>query len=409
MHVNFERLQTDLEALSMIGRNEEDHGLYRMAFSDGDMQARAWFAERIGQAGLELHVDEAANMHARLHFDGERPSVMTGSHLDTVPGAGYLDGALGVVGGLECLRCLKEHGVETPRALECVAFSDEEGRFGGMFGSQAISGQLTPGAILSACDLDGVTLVEAMSARGFDAQRALRARRSTSSLAAFVELHIEQGPVLDHKGASVGVVEGIFGLFRWKTRLIGTSNHAGTTPMDMRNDAFLGLAEFAGAARRILDENGGPQSVATIGRVELTPGAANVIPGQVEFTLEVRDLDKQVLLDLQQAFRRALSATARRHGLMFEFDVLTEFDPVKCDSAIVDTIEQVSESLNIDHLRLPSGAAHDTQMMAAATRAAMIFVPSKDGRSHSPAEWSSWKAIERGANVLLHTLHRLAA
>jgi N-carbamoyl-L-amino-acid hydrolase len=333
---------------------------------------------------------------------------MTGSHLDTVPGAGYLDGALGVVAGLECLRRLEEQGVQTQRALECVAFSDEEGRFGGMFGSQAISGQLTPGAILSARDLDGLTLVEAMKSRGFDAQRALRARRSRSTLSAFVELHIEQGPVLDRKGMSVGVVEGIFGLFRWKARLIGTANHAGTTPMDMRNDAFLGLAEFSGATRRILEENGGPQSVATIGRVELLPGAANVIPGQVEFTLEVRDLDRQVLLDLQQAFRRALSATARRHGLMFEFDVLTEFDPVQCDTAVTDTIEQVSAALGVDYMRLPSGAAHDTQMMAQATRAGMVFVPSKDGRSHSPAEWSSWKAIERGANVLLHTLLRLA-
>ena len=407
LHVNFERLQRDIEALSAIGR-KEDHGLYRMAFTDADMEGRRWFAERVAEAGLDLYIDGAANMHARLNWDGKRPSVMTGSHLDTVPGAGHLDGALGVLVGLECLRSLKEQGVALQYPLEAVAFSDEEGRFGGMVGSQAMCGMLTPERIHTARDLKDVTLTEAMAAQGLNAMDALRAQRSPDSIHAFVELHIEQGPVLDRQGAKIGVVEGIVGLFKWNVRLIGLANHAGTTPMDMRRDAFQGLAELSGQIPRILEEDGGTRSVATIGRVELFPGAANVVPGKAEFSLEVRDTDRATLDRLAAAFRRALSAIARRRDLMFEFEVLSELEPVKCDPLVMNAISESAHDLDVTQLQMPSGAAHDTQMMASLTRAGMIFVPSKEGRSHSPAEWTAWEDIEIGANVALSTLYSLA-
>ena len=407
LHVNFERLQRDIEALSVIGR-KEDHGLYRMAFTEADMEGRRWFAERVAEAELDLYVDGAANMHARLNWDGKRPSVMTGSHLDTVPGAGHLDGALGVLVGLECLRSFKELGVALQYPLEAVAFTDEEGRFGGMVGSQAICGMLTPERIHTARDLEDVTLSEAMAAQGLNAMDALRAQRSPDSIHAFVELHIEQGPVLDRQGVKIGVVEGIVGLFKWNVRLIGLANHAGTTPMDMRRDAFQGLAELSGQIPRILEEDGGTRSVATIGRVELFPGAANVVPGKAEFSLEVRDTDRATLDRLAAAFRRALSAIARRRDLMFEFEVLSELEPVKCDPLVMNAIAESARALDTTQLQMPSGAAHDTQMMARLTRAGMIFVPSKEGRSHSPAEWTAWEDIEIGANVALNTLYRLA-
>lgn len=408
LKVDVERLQRDVETLGSIGRRE-DHGVYRMAFSDGDMAGRQWFCERIQEAGLDLFIDGAANIHGRLHWDGERPSIMTGSHLDSVPGAGHLDGALGVVVGLECVRRLKELGVALRYPLEAVAFTDEEGRFGGMVGSQAISGKLTPETIYNARDLSGITLVDAMAERGYNAMDALRARRTPESVHAFVELHIEQGPVLDRKHVPIGVVEGIAGLFKWDVHLIGTANHAGTTPMDMRNDAFQGLAELGGEIPRILEEDGSARSVATIGRVNLKPGAANVVPGRAEFSLEVRDTDPQVLEQLAYAFRKAISAIGRRRGLMFEFEVLSEIAPVKCDPGIVEIIQDAARELGSESLLMPSGAAHDTQMMASLTRAGMVFVPSKDGRSHSPAEWTPWEDIENGANVLLNTLYRLAS
>ncbi len=407
LKVDIGRLRRDIEALAAIGR-AEDHSIYRMAFSDGDMAGRAWLQQQIEQAGLDFHLDGAANMHARLGWDGKKPSVMTGSHIDTVPGAGHLDGALGVLCGLEALRVLQEQKADLLRPVELVAFSDEEGRFGGMFGSQAISGELSPEWINSARDLTGKSLSEAMSECGMNAMDALTAARSSRSLYAYLELHIEQGPVLDRDGVALGVVEGISGLRRWDVRLVGVANHAGTTPMSMRADAFQGLAEFAGAIERVLEEHGGPHSVATVGRVELIPGAANVVPGEARFALEFRDVDAATLDSLADAFRRTLSAIARRRDLMFEFEVLSDIAPVACDREIQEIITQTSHDLGHSYKALPSGAAHDAQKLARLTRAGMIFVPSKEGRSHSAAEWTAWSDIEAGADVLLNSLYRLA-
>jgi len=407
LKINKNRLKSDIESLAAIGR-ETDHGIYRMAFSPGDLAGREWFKQQIIAAGLELYEDGAANIHGRLGWDDATPSVMTGSHLDTVPGAGHLDGALGVLTGLECLRRIKEEKITLQHPLEVVAFSDEEGRFGGMLGSQAVTGKLTPESIHKAIDLQGIPLTEAMQACGYNAMNALYARRQPDSIHAYVELHIEQGPILDQMGFSVGIVDAIAGLFKWDVNLIGTPNHAGTTPMHLRNDAFAGLAEFHTQLQRLLDENGSERSVATIGRVELSPGAANVVPGRVEFSLEVRDTEQRVLDEMQGACRRALSAIARRRNLMFEFKVLSEIAPVKCSGGLVEQIKQVAESLKIPTLRMASGAAHDAQMLATITRAAMVFVPSKDGRSHSAAEWTDMRDIEKGANVLLNTLSLLA-
>lgn len=406
--VNFPRLQHDIETLAQIGR-AEDLGIHRMAFSDADMQGRAWLTQRIKQAGLDFFADGAANLHGRLNWDPQQPSVITGSHIDTVPGAGHLDGALGVLAGLECLRRLKELNVPLARPVELISFTDEEGRFGGMPGSMALAGKLTPESIRAAKDLQGLTLVDAMRRHGLDASHLLRAQRSPESIYAYVELHVEQGPVLDRRGLKIGVVEGIVGLFKWNVRFLGTANHAGSTPMDMRQDAFGGVAELSMAIPRILEENGGGRSVATIGRVQLSPGAPNVVPGVAEFSLEVRDIDSAVLAELSQAFRRAMSAIARRRSLMFEFEVLSELVPVKCDTSVMAAIEGSAAALSEQALRLPSGAAHDAGQLAGVTRVGMIFVPSKDGRSHSPAEWTSWEAIEAGANVLLGTLQHLAS
>jgi N-carbamoyl-L-amino-acid hydrolase len=405
--VNASRLKEDIERLAAVGRQDK-HGIFRMAFSEGDMAGRNWFKERLADAGLEIYQDGAANIHGRLDWDGQRPSVITGSHLDTVPGAGHLDGALGVLVGMECLRRVKEENISLRFPLEVIAFSDEEGRFGGMLGSQSIAGKLTPESILNAVDLSGISLTEAMQQQGLDAMQALHARRNPDSIYAFLEMHIEQGPILDQMGFSVGIVDAIAGLFKWEVSLIGTPNHAGTTPMHMRNDAFQALAEFSTQIQRVLDENGSERSVATIGRVHLNPGAANVVPGRVDFSLEVRDTEQRVLDDLRNAFRRALSAIARRRDVMFEFSVLSEIEPVKCDTGLLKELTDSAEALKIPHLQMASGAAHDTQFMASITRAAMVFVPSKGGRSHSVAEWTDMDHIEKGANVLLNTLLNIA-
>lgn len=405
--VNTDRLEADLESLAQIGRRDGS-GIHRTAFSEGDMAGRQWLADRLEEAGLSVRLDGAANMGAVWPPDLDRSCVMTGSHLDTVPGAGQLDGALGVVCGLEALRVLSEQGVALSRPVELVAFSDEEGRFGGMLGSQAMSGRLTPESIDQARDLEGVTLADAMAGCGYRARDVLSAERESESIHAFVELHIEQGPVLERDGSAVGLVDGITGLFRWDVRLIGEANHAGTTPMDMRRDAFQAVAEFAMEIERILEEHGSPRSRATVGRVELVPGAANVVPGEAKIALEVRDTDRQTLHELGDAFRRTLSAIARRRDLGFEFDVVSELEPVACHERVMAAIERACEQNRVVPLRMPSGAAHDTQMMARIAPSGMIFVPSRGGRSHSPAEWTAPADIERGAHILLHTLLELA-
>lgn len=406
--VDFPRLQADIESLAEIGRDKNTQGICRPAFTEAYFEAAEFFKKRIEDAGLIFRQDEALNLYGRLESGNDTSSVICGSHLDSVPGGGHLDGALGVLAGLESLRRLKELGVSTLHPIEVVAFTDEEGRFGGMFGSQAVSGQLTPGSINNARDLSGVSLVDVLSDLGHNPHHALRATRSPSSVRAFVELHIEQGPVLDANGRHLGVVEGICGLFKWTVSLIGQADHAGTTPMSMRRDALLGFSEFAGAINRVIEEDGSERSVATIGHIEVKPGAANVVPVRVDFTLEARDINPDVLAELANGFRRALSAIARRRKLMFEFEVLSEIDPVNCDKEIQRTISRVAKDLGQDPWQLPSGAAHDAQMMADFTSVGMIFVPSKDGRSHSPAEWTPWESIEIGANCLLNTLCRLA-
>jgi len=407
LNINRERLQSDIETLAEIGRSD-DYGIYRMAFSEGDLQARQWFKSKVEEAGLDFFQDGAANLHARYQWDAKTPSVMMGSHIDTVPAAGHLDGALGVIVALECLRCIKEQNLDIHYPLEAVAFSDEEGRFGGMLGSQAIAGMLTPEKIINAQDLEGISLIEAMEKANLNAMDALHAKRKPDSIHSYLELHIEQGPILDNTEISVGNVDAIAGLFKWDVTLTGAANHAGTTPMNMRKDAFMGLSEFASQVQRILDENGSPRSVGTIGRVDISPGAANVIPGKVDFSLEARDTNPDILNDLANAFRKSLSSIARKHELMFEFRVLSEISPVKSDIGIVKTVENVCKSLKIPFLQMASGAAHDAQIMASITRAGMIFIPSKDGRSHSIAEWTDMDDIEKGANVALNSMYRIA-
>ncbi len=407
LSVDMARLRAEIERFAEIGQGE-DGGIYRPGFSAADFEARATLRKAIEDAGLAVEMDGAGNVVGRLGAHEGVPALVIGSHLDTVPAGGRLDGALGVLCGFECLRRIREEEIKTERPLEVVAFSDEEGRFGGLFGSLAMAGAINPDILQSAVDLSGLRLADAMKERGLDPLNALAARRSPDSVYGYVELHIEQGPVLDNLGKSIGVVEAITGLFKWSVRLKGEADHAGTTPMPIRRDAFAGLAEFAGEVPRVLEEHGGESSVATIGRVSLHPGTANTVPGLAEFTLDVRDVHAGTLAELGDAFRIALSAIARRRGLMFEFDILSEVPPVACDSEIVEVFDEAARELGIESHRMPSGAAHDAQVMARLAPVGMIFVPSVGGRSHSPAEWTHWEDIEAGANVLLRAALRLA-
>jgi N-carbamoyl-L-amino-acid hydrolase len=403
LRVQLDRLKENTRFLAKYGYQPADHGIYRMAFTDADMKSRHWLQDRMKELGMAVRMDGAGNVIGHWPPDNREPAVIIGSHTDSVPSGGQLDGSLGVLTGLECAQVIIESQVRAKYPIEVISFSDEEGRFGGMFGSQAFTGMLSPEAILSAVDLNGIKLSDAMKYHGLDPLAALEAQREPESVKAYLELHIEQGPVLDLNKKPVGIVDEITGLFRWSARLLGTPNHAGTTPMELRQDAFLGLAEFANELPRVLEENGSDRSRATIGNVSLTPGAANTVPGSADFSLDVRDTDEEKLEELSHAFRKALSAIARRRGLRFEFEEISRIEPVHCDKQIVSRISAQAEKLAIDYETMPSGAAHDAQLIARMAPVGMLFLPSREGKSHSPAEWTSWQDIETGANLLLQS------
>ena len=406
--VNSKRLLSDIAALGAIGR-KDNAGIFRSAFDEHEMAAREWFKRRVEAAGLSFSVDGAANMYARLDSSADRASVATGSHLDTVPGGGHLDGALGVLAGLEALRRIKESDIDLAHPLEVIAFTDEEGAYGGMFGSQALSGQLSQAQIDVMQNKHGLPITDAMRSAGFDPGKILSAARPPDSMKYFVELHIEQGPVLEQLQKRIGVVTGIAGQIKWMLEFRGKANHAGTTPMSMRQDALLGMSELAVSIDSILHEAGGANSVATIGYADIAPGASNVISECARFSLDVRDTSVAILDELAARFKQEIDEIATRRSLEYDVNELIRINGIDCDQHIMKITDSVTKKFDAAPHYLPSGAVHDAQMIAKLVPTGMIFIPSIGGVSHSATEQSSDEDIVLGANVLLNTLIDLAA
>ncbi len=405
--VNRERLRTSLLSLAKFGGDDSGRRVDRPSFSNADVEARDWLAQEMTSSGLAVHTDAVGNVFGRWEV-GSGPAILVGSHLDSVPAGGIFDGALGVMAALECVRTLQESQSRVGCPIEVVGTSEEEGRFGGMLGAQALVGDVSPDWLSGAADDSGTRLTDAMRAAGFDPTRIREARRDPFTVRAFLELHIEQGPVLERLGKAVGVVSGISGVFNWTIVLTGTANHAGTTPMDMRRDAFRGLVDFAHEIPTIIAQHGGPQTRVTIGKVALQPGFPHTVPGRAEFSLIGRDLDEEVMKAIAGACRQSLKDAAAGHGLGLEVEEMSWLAPSRCHSEIVTAFREVAESLGVDYELMPSGAGHDTQFLARLTRAGMIFIPSVGGVSHSEEEWTDWDDIETGTNVLLHTMLRLS-
>ena len=406
LRIDLGRLRRDIEALAAIGRDPAG-GISRPAWSPAHEEARAWLLGRLREAGLAARVDPAGNAFGRL---GEgSPVVMTGSHIDTVPRGGPLDGALGVLAGLECLRTVAVSGRRPARPLEVAAFTDEEGRFYGFFGSRALTGSLDRALAERLTDPTGLPLPEAMRRAGFDLAAAPTARRDPGEIAAYVELHIEQGPWLEVDDVPIGIVESIVGIRRFRLNFVGQPDHAGTTPMDRRKDAFLTAAEYATKSRELVVRGGEGRAVTTIGVVEVRPGVPNIVPERATLLQELRDSEPALLERLASRTLQAARRVARERGLVLEVEHLMRADPVRMSPRIQAVIETTAQELGLPTRRMPSGAGHDAQVLAAVTDAGMIFVPSQGGRSHRPDEWTDWPALERGANMLLGTLLRLAS
>jgi len=405
--ISLPRLKTYIETLSTYGRNPNGRGITRSCWSPVHEQARAWLVGKMKEAGLDTHVDPAGNTFGRI--PGEGAAVLTGSHIDTVPEGGPLDGALGVLAGLECLQTIRQAGLSPRRPLAVVAWSDEEGRYGSLFGSRAFTGRLDPAQIPTLRSVDGESLVDAMARAGYDASKVVDARCDPRTLHAYVELHIEQGPHLEAAGLPIGLVEGIVGIRRNRLTFIGEPDHAGTTPMAWRKDAFLAAAEYALKAREHIVRKGSGRSVTNFGRIELAPGVSNIVPARALLLQEMRELDPKILARLDRECLALARTVARRRGLRVTVETLSRNEPARCAPTVMRAVQSACEALRLKYKAMPSGAGHDAQNLARVTDSGMLFIPSRGGRSHRPDEMSDWKAIERGANALLHTLLTLAA
>lgn len=405
MPISIDRLRSDLERLAEFGATG-DGGVTRLTFSRQDRAARDWLAGRCEQAGLGYREDAIGNVFMRL--DGPAvPPVWTGSHLDSVPNGGRFDGALGVMTALECVRALAEEGTRLARPVEAVSFGDEEGHFIGYLGSRGLVRGYTEAELAGITGRDGTPVVDAMRAFGIDPGHATRSAIDPAQVHAFVELHIEQGSVLECAGESIGVVTHIVGIGRGQVIFRGRADHAGTTPMAMRQDAMRGAADLLAAVPRLPSAIGSEHAVITCGRLRVSPGGDNVVPGEVEAAFDFRSPYRAEIDDLQQQLQVLARRSAERHNLDVEYVAESITDPLPLDKRLQDLIAESATSLGLRWRSMPSGAGHDAQVIGTVIPTGMVFVPSREGRSHSPLEHTDWDDIERGANVLLRVLRRL--
>jgi N-carbamoyl-L-amino-acid hydrolase len=403
--MKYPRLRADLDALAQYGRDAAG-GHNRPAYSAADIEGRRWLCTQMAAAGLDARIDPAANVIGRLPGSadcGAVPALLIGSHTDTVPSGGRLDGALGVLAGLEVARRLQEEARVRLRPLEIVSFEDEEGRFGAFLGSRAMIEGVEPSKLEQMRDANGVTLSEAAQAAGFPVGGFAAAIRASNHIAGYLELHIEQSSVLERNGVAVGIVDAIAGQARFSIRYEGRADHAGSTSMAERKDAFAAAALFATRLREIVVERGEGRAVMTIGIVKVEPGAGNIVPARARLVLEIRDTDKTRLDLLIAAVEAEAQRAAAFHGVSVTTRQTYHIDPVAMDAALRGEVERSARTLGLDHLVMSSAAGHDAQIVGRHVPAAMIFVPSIGGRSHCPDEATEWRDIEKGVDLLYET------
>jgi beta-ureidopropionase / N-carbamoyl-L-amino-acid hydrolase len=394
--VNGQRLNRHLAELSEFGKNPQG-GVTRLAYSDADRQAREYVMGLMRAARLDVQVDAAANVIGhRAGRDARLAPILFGSHIDSVPEGGNYDGDVGSMGAIEVAQTLAEQGIVTRHPLEVVVFQNEEG---GLIGSRAISGDLADRE-LDLVSRSGKTIRDGIRFIGGDPDRLASVRRKRGDIAAYLELHIEQGAFLDAERIDIGIVEGIVGISWWDVTIEGFANHAGTTPMDRRRDAMLAAARFIQAVNRVVTSVPGRQ-VGTVGRIQALPGAPNVIPGKVVLSLELRDLNGGKIAMLYERLRAEARQIADTSGTTFDFKETNVNAPAPTDPRVRAIIGESARALGLSTKRMPSGAGHDAQDMARLGPVGMIFVPSVGGISHSPRELSRPHDITNGANVLL--------
>jgi allantoate deiminase len=403
------KLQARIDALGSIGTHPNG-GLFRTLYDDGWVEAMALLRRWMEEAGLAVRFDAVGNLWGRVEgtdTTGDGKAVATGSHVDTVRQGGKYDGALGVHMAITAVHALLENAGRPKRPLEVLVTCEEEGsRFACSFwGARAIVGRVgadEPGRI---ADPDGVLIGDAMRQRGFDPSKIAEAERH--DIAAFVEAHIEQGAILEREGYPLGVVSSITGQRWMQVTVNGVQNHAGTTPMDLRRDALAGAVSMIEQIRAAALAMGRP-AVATVGRIQALPGGTNIVPGRCEFSIDTRHAEAKPRRQLIAEIERIIQAVAQDRELQVETTMIMDHDPVPMHEGIRGEIEASIQALGLRYLVMPSGAGHDSEILAPRFPTAMLFVPSKDGKSHTPEEYTPVEWVVPGVQALAGTLHRLA-
>lgn len=398
--VNEKRIEQRIFELAGFGKNEKGEN-YRVAYSQGDIDGRAYFMDLMRKAGLEVHIDFAGNIIGkRAGKDPSKKPIAFGSHIDMVPNGGNYDGAYGSITALEIIEVLNENKIITDHPLEVIIFQNEEG---GLVGSRALTGNLNKES-LSQKSAGGLTLEEGIRAIGGNPDRLGEAVRKPGDLEAFIEIHIEQSKVLESRGVDVAIVEGIVGIEDWDITVTGMANHAGSTPMNDRQDALIAASKLVLAVNETVNSYEGSQ-VGSVGKISVPSGAPNIIPGKVEMSLQMRGLSSEKIMkmfaDIEQ--RAAQIAKETKTEIVFE-NLNLGTTPTLAGKEIQDKMMQAAQSLGISYIKMQSGAGHDVQEMGKLGPIGLVFIPSKDGISHNPKEYSSPAEMANGANVMLHTV-----
>ncbi len=409
MHTNVKRIQQDIEELSRFTATP-GNGTTRLSFTNEDRGAREYIKNQMIKAGLNVYEDAAGTVVGRI--EGEltnAPTVLIGSHFDTVLNGGNFDGLAGIVSALETARVFKENKLKPKYSVEFIAMIEEEGtRFGvGLFASRAMAGKVSRQELFECKDANSIIMAQAMEDFGFDPDKIKEAIRPKESLKAFLELHIEQGPILEAENKEIGVVEYIVGLLAIEVKVKGRADHAGTTPMNMRSDAMeaaaLLISRVGDYAREV-----GEGSVATVGRLSLLPGSVNVVAKEVTFTVDIRAKDSNNIERILKWIYTELDKISENKNVTYEVQTLLDVQPVKLSEEITDIIENNCNNLGFANMRILSGAGHDAMVMADLTPTGMIFVPSKNGRSHSSEEWTDYDLLHKGIEIAFETIKILS-
>lgn len=401
--INIQRLSEHIEQLSLIGRTA-DGGINRFSYTDDEKRANELVTQYMESAGLTVHYDAVGNLIGSQAGTEDLHVILLGSHIDTVPNGGRFDGSLGVLTAIEAIHSLKEQGAALRHPVKVIAFKDEEGtRFGfGMIGSRAIAGTLSTADLLR-MDQDGVTIEQAIADHGLEKKPLSSAK--LENVKCYVEVHIEQGKVLERNDAAVGNVTGIAGPLWLKFVLTGLAEHAGATPMDQRQDALVGASLIIAEVEKLAKKY--HSSVATVGKLTVRPNGVNVIPGEVEWTVDLRDIDEAKRNQLEHDIKQYAETIAKERELHLHVSELQRVEPVQCDESIQQAIQESIQAIGEPVISLPSGAGHDAMQFKRNFPVGMIFVRSKDGISHNPKEFTSEEDIEKAAKVLYKTIVKL--